>query len=308
MDKDNAVQIFEDKKIRTAWDEEQEEWYFSIVDVVSVLTEQATSRSASTYWAVLKKRLKEEGSELLTNCKQLKMVAADGKRRMTDVANLEQLFRIIQSIPSPKAEPLKMWLAEVGRERVEETIDPELTIERALETYVKKGYTREWINQRLQAIQVRKELTDEWKDRGVQAGIEFAILTDEITRAWSGMTTRQYKKLKGLTKENLRDNMTTTELVLNMLAETSTTDISKVEKPETFADNQKVAKRGGKIAGIARQALEAETGKAVITSKNAAELNSVVVDMIEGAAEVSEQSKQEVEVPDSVETKDNGMD
>lgn len=308
MDKDNAVQIFEDKKIRTAWDEEQEEWYYSIVDVVSVLTEQATPRSASTYWAVLKKRLKEEGSELLTNCKQLKMVAADGKRRMTDVANLEQLFRIIQSIPSPKAEPLKMWLAEVGRERVEETIDPELTIERALETYVKKGYTREWINQRLQAIQVRKELTDEWKDRGVQAGIEFAILTDEITRAWSGMTTRQYKKLKGLTKENLRDNMTTTELVLNMLAETSTTDISKVEKPETFADNQKVAKRGGKIAGIARQALEAETGKAVITSKNAAELNSVVVDMIEGAAEVSEQSKQEVEVPDSVETKDNGMD
>lgn len=305
MDKDNAVQIFEDKKIRTAWDEEQEEWYFSIVDVVSVLTEQATPRSASTYWAVLKKRLKEEGSELLTNCKQLKMIAADGKRRMTDVANLEQLFRIIQSIPSPKAEPLKMWLAEVGRERVEETIDPELTIERALETYVKKGYTREWINQRLQAIQVRKELTDEWKDRGVQAGIEFAILTDEITRAWSGMTTRQYKRLKGLTKENLRDNMTTTELVLNMLAETSTTDISKVEKPETFADNQKVAKRGGKIAGIARQALEAETGKAVITSKNATELNSVVVDMIEGSAEVSEQSKQEVETSDSVDAEEN---
>ena len=304
MDKDNAVQIFEDKKIRTAWDEEQEEWYFSIVDVVSVLTEQATPRSASTYWAVLKKRLKEEGSELLTNCKQLKMVATDGKRRMTDVANLEQLFRIIQSIPSPKAEPLKMWLAEVGRERVEETIDPELTIERALETYAKKGYTREWINQRLQAIQVRKELTDEWKDRGVQAGIEFAILTDEITRAWSGMTTRQYKRLKGLTKENLRDNMTTTELVLNMLAETSTTDISKVEKPETFADNQKVAKRGGKIAGIARQALEAETGKAVITSKNAAELNSIVVDMIEGSAEVSEQSKQEVEAPDSVDVEE----
>lgn len=305
MDKDNAVQIFEDKKIRTAWDEEQEEWYFSIVDVVSVLTEQATPRSASTYWAVLKKRLKEEGSELLTNCKQLKMVATDGKRRMTDVANLEQLFRIIQSIPSPKAEPLKMWLAEVGRERVEETIDPELTIERALETYAKKGYTREWINQRLQAIQVRKELTDEWKDRGVQAGIEFAILTDEITRAWSGMTTRQYKRLKGLTKENLRDNMTTTELVLNMLAETSTTDISKVEKPETFADNQKVAKRGGKIAGIARQALEAETGKAVITSKNAAELNSVVVDMIEGSAEVSEQSQQEVETSASVDVEEN---
>lgn len=304
MDKDNVVQMFENKTIRTAWDEEQEEWYFSIVDVVSVLTE---SKDASAYWRKLKQRLKEEGNETVTNCHGLKMVAADGKRRMTDVANLEQLFRIIQSIPSPKAEPLKMWLAEVGRERVEETIDPELTIERALETYVKKGYTREWINQRLQAIQVRKELTDEWKDRGVQAGIEFAILTDEITRAWSGMTTRQYKKLKGLTKENLRDNMTTTELVLNMLAETSTTDISKVEKPESFEDNQKVAKRGGKIAGIARQALEAETGKAVITSKNAAELNSVVVDMIEGAAEVSEQSKQEVEIPDSAETKDNGM-
>ncbi len=304
MDKDNAVQIFEDKKIRTAWDEEQEEWYFSIVDVVSVLTE---SKDASAYWRKLKQRLKEEGNETVTNCHGLKMVAADGKRRMTDVANLEQLFRIIQSIPSPKAEPLKMWLAEVGRERVEETIDPELTIERALETYVKKGYTREWINQRLQAIQVRKELTDEWKDRGVQAGIEFAILTDEITRAWSGMTTRQYKRLKGLTKENLRDNMTTTELVLNMLAETSTTDISKVEKPETFADNQKVAKRGGKIAGIARQALEAETGKAVITSKNAAELNSVVVDMIEGSAEVSEQSKQEVEAPDSVQVEEKNI-
>lgn len=309
MSQNDKIQLFENKRVRTAWDEEKEEWYFSVVDVIAVLTDQPDARHASTYWAVLKKRLNNEGAgQLLTNCKQLKMVAADGKRRMTDVANLEQLFRIIQSIPSPKAEPLKMWLAEVGRERVEETIDPELTIERALETYVKKGYTREWINQRLQAIQVRKELTDEWKDRGVQAGIEFAILTDEITRAWSGMTTRQYKKLKGLTKENLRDNMTTTELVLNMLAETSTTDISKVEKPETFADNQKVAKRGGKIAGIARQALEAETGKAVITSKNAAELNSVVVDMIEGAAEVSEQSKQEVEVPDSVETKDNGMD
>lgn len=302
MDKDNAVQIFEDKKIRTAWDEEQEEWYFSIVDVVSVLTE---SKDASAYWRKLKQRLKEEGNETVTNCHSLKMVAADGKRRMTDVANLEQLFRIIQSIPSPKAEPLKMWLAEVGRERVEETIDPELTIERALETYAKKGYTREWINQRLQAIQVRKELTDEWKDRGVQAGIEFAILTDEITRAWSGMTTRQYKRLKGLTKENLRDNMTTTELVLNMLAETSTTDISKVEKPETFADNQKVAKRGGKIAGIARQALEAETGKAVITSKNAAELNSVVVDMIEGSAEVPEQSQQEVETSASVDVEEN---
>lgn len=292
MDQNNKIQLFEDKKIRTAWDEQQEEWYFSIVDVVAVLTE---SKDPAAYWRKLKQRLKEEGNETVTNCHGLKMLAADGKMRLTDVANLEQLFRLIQSIPSPKAEPLKMWLAEVGRERVEETIDPELTIERALETYVKKGYTREWINQRLQAIQVRKELTDEWQDRGVKAGIEYAILTDEITRAWSGMTTRQYKRLKGLTKENLRDNMTTTELVLNMLAETSTTDISKAEKPETFTENQEVAHRGGAVAGVARKALEAETGHSVITSKNAAELNAVVVDMIEGAAEAAdrEETKQE---------------
>ena len=204
----NKLQLFENKMIRTAWDEEKEEWYFSIVDVVAVLTEQKTQRGASTYWAVLKKRLKDEGAEqLLTNCKQLKMTAADGKKRLTDVATTEQLLRIIQSIPSPKAEPFKLWLAEVGRERIEETIDPEQAIDRALETYLKKGYTREWINQRLQAIQVRKELTDEWQDRGVKKGIEYAILTDEITRAWSGMTTRQYKKLKGLKKENLRDNI-----------------------------------------------------------------------------------------------------
>ena len=240
---DNAIQMFEEQKIRTIWDEEQEEWYFSVVDVVGVLTE---SRNPSAYWRKLKQRLKEEGNEPVTNCHELKMIAADGKMRLTDVANIEQLFRIIQSIPSPKAEPLKMWLAEVGRERVEETLDPELTIERALETYSKKGYTREWINQRLQAIQVRKELTDEWQDRGVKAGIEYAILTDEITRAWSGMTTRQYKRLKGLTKESLRDNMTTTELILNMLAETSTKDISKAEKPETFIKSQEVAHRGGK--------------------------------------------------------------
>ena len=215
----NKLQLFENKMIRTAWDEEKEEWYFSIVDVVAVLTEQKTQRGASTYWAVLKKRLKDEGAEqLLTNCKQLKMTAADGKKRLTDVATTEQLLRIIQSIPSPKAEPFKLWLAEVGRERIEETIDPEQAIDRALETYLKKGYTREWINQRLQAIQVRKELTDEWQDRGVKKGIEYAILTDEITRAWSGMTTRQYKKLKGLKKENLRDNMSTTEIILNMLA------------------------------------------------------------------------------------------
>lgn len=229
----SQLQLFENKEIRTAWDEEKEEWYFSVVDVVAVLTNQNTQRGASNYWAKLKQRLKTEGADqLLTNCQQLKMTAADGKKRLTDVATTEQLLRIIQSIPSPKAEPFKLWLAEVGRERIEETIDPELTIDRALETYLKKGYSREWINQRLQAIQVRKELTDEWQDRGVQKGVEFAILTDEITRAWSGMTTRQYKKLKGLKKENLRDNMTTTEIVLNMLAETSTTDISKETKPQ----------------------------------------------------------------------------
>lgn len=290
---DNAIQTFEEQKIRTIWDEEQEEWYFSVVDVVGVLTEQTTLRGASTYWAVLKKRLKSEGADqLLTNCKQLKLQSPkDGKRYKTDVANIEQLFRIIQSIPSPKAEPLKMWLAEVGRERVEETLDPELTIERALETYSKKGYTREWINQRLQAIQVRKELTDEWQDRGVKAGIEYAILTDEITRAWSGMTTRQYKRLKGLTKESLRDNMTTTELILNMLAETSTKDISKAEKPETFIQSQEVAHRGGKIAEIARKALESETGHPVITPKNAAELHAVIVNMIEETAKSADKKE-----------------
>ena len=279
----DELQLFEDKKIRTAWDEEKEEWYFSVVDVVAVLTDQNTQRGASNYWAKLKQRLKAEGADqLLTNCQQLKMTAVDGKRRLTDVATTEQLFRIIQSIPSPKAEPFKLWLAEVGRERIEETIDPELTIDRALETYLRKGYSREWINQRLQAIQVRKELTDEWQDRGVQKGVEYAILTDEITRAWSGMTTRQYKKLKGLKKENLRDNMTTTELVLNMLAETSTTDISKETKPETFEENIQAARQGGEVAGIARQALEQRTGKTVITSRNAAQLNTVVTGMIEG--------------------------
>ena len=221
----NQLQLFENKEIRTAWDEEREEWCFSVVDVVAVLT---NSPNPQTYWRVMKKRLKDEGNETVTKCNALKMTAADGKKRLTDVATTEQLLRIIQSIPSPKAEPFKLWLAEVGRERIEETIDPELTIDRALETYLKKGYSREWINQRLQAIQVRKELTDEWQDRGVQKGVEFAILTDEITRAWSGMTTRQYKKLKGLKKENLRDNMTTLEIVLNMLAEATTTELSKV--------------------------------------------------------------------------------
>ena len=285
MPQNDKIQLFEDKRIRTAWDEEKEEWYFSVVDVVAVLTDQPDARHASTYWAVLKKRLNNEGAgQLLTNCKQLKMTASDGRKRLTDVADTEQLLRIIQSIPSPKAEPFKLWLAQVGRERIEETIDPELTIERALETYLKKGYTREWINQRLQAIQVRKELTDEWDARGVQKGVEYAILTDEISRAWSGMSTRQYKNLKGLKKENLRDNMTTLELVLNMLAEATTTEISKQKAPETFSENIDVARAGGKVAGDARKAIESQTGVPVITSKNAVQLNQVVTDLLEGAA------------------------
>lgn len=283
MEPNDKIQLFENQRIRTAWDEENEEWYFSIVDVVAVLTEQPDARHASTYWAVLKKRLNAEGAnELLTNCKQLKMIATDGKRRATDVADTEQLLRIIQSIPSSKAEPFKLWLAQVGRERIEETIDPELTIERALETYLKKGYTREWINQRLQAIQVRKELTDEWDARGVQKGVEYAILTDEISRAWSGMSTRQYKNLKGLKKENLRDNMTTLELVLNMLAEATTTEISKQKAPTTFSENMAIAREGGEVAGIARKAAEERTGVPVITSKNAAQLNQVVTNLLEG--------------------------
>ena len=290
MDNDK-LQLFENKAIRTAWDEEKEEWYFSIVDVVAVLTD---SPNPQTYWRVMKKRLKDEGNETVTNCNALKMTAADGKKRLTDVATTEQLLRIIQSIPSPKAEPFKLWLAEVGRERIEETIDPEQAIDRALETYLKKGYTREWINLRLQAIQVRKELTDEWQDRGVKKGVEYAILTDEITRAWSGMTTRQYKKLKGLKKENLRDNMSTTEIILNMLAETSTKDISQASKPETFEENIEVARRGGNVAGIAKQALEAETGKPVITSQNAAQLNAVVTGMIEGVVD-AEKKKDETD-------------
>jgi len=283
---DNHIQLFEDKRIRMAWDEEKQEWYFSIVDVVGVLTEQPTPRNASTYWAVLKKRLIEEGAnQLLTNCKQLKMKAADGKRYNTDVADTEQLLRIIQSIPSPKAEPLKMWLARVGSERIDETIDPELTIERALETYLKKGYTREWINQRLQAIQVRKELTDEWDNRGVQKGMEYAILTDEISKSWSDMTTRQYKNLKGLKKENLRDNMSTLELVLNMLAEATTTELAKAHDARGLSENRQVAKRGGKVAGDARKTIEADTGKPVITSKNAVDFSKLVSDIIEDPAD-----------------------
>ena len=285
-DPNDKIQLFENQRIRTAWDEEKEEWYFSIVDVVAVLTDQPDQRHAAKYWSVLKTRLKKEGSELTTNCSQLKMRSADGKRYNTDVADTEQLLRIIQSIPSPKAEPFKLWLAQVGRERIEETIDPELTIERALETYLKKGYTREWINQRLQAIQVRKELTDEWDIRGVQKGVEYAILTDEISRAWSGMSTRQYKNLKGLKKENLRDNMTTLELVLNMLAEATTTEISKQKAPATLSENIDVARAGGKVAGDARKAIETQTGVPVITSKNAAQLNEVVTNLLEDTADM----------------------
>ena len=280
------IQLFENQRIRTAWDEEKEEWYFSIVDVVAVLTDQPDQRGASNYWAKLKQRLKEEGADqLLTNCQQLKMKSPkDGKRYNTDVADTEQLLRIVQSIPSPKAEPFRAWLAQVGRERIEETIDPELTIERALETYLKKGYTREWINQRLQAIQVRKELTDEWDARGVQKGVEYAILTDEISRAWSGMSTRQYKNLKGLKKENLRDNMTTLELVLNMLAEATTTQFSKDRKPSTFQENLEVAKAGGQVAGRTRKDIESQSNTPVISPKNAAQLNQIVTDLLEGAA------------------------
>ncbi len=287
-DSNESLQLFEDQAIRTAWDEENEEWYFSIVDVIAILTE---SPNPQTYWRVLKKRLKDEGNETVTNCNGLKLKAADGKRRLTDVANTEQLLRIIQSVPSKKAEPFKMWLAEVGREHIEETLDPELIAERLVATYERKGYTREWINQRLMAISARKELTDEWKDRGIEKGKEYAMLTDEITKAWSGMTTRQYKNLKGLKKESLRDNMSTTELVLNMLAETAAREISENEKPVGFEENKKIAGRGGRIAGNARKALEEETGKSVITDKNAVQLNHVITQMIEASAEASEKEK-----------------
>ena len=273
----DEIKLYENKEIRSVWDEEKEEWYFSVVDVVAVLTE---SKDPQVYWRVLKKRLKDEGNESVTNCNALKMKAADGKMRLTDVADMQGIFRIIQSIPSPKAEPFKLWLAEVGKERIDEIIDPELTIDRALETYLKKGYSREWINQRLQAIQVRKELTDAWEDHGIEKGIEYAILTDEITKAWSGMTTRGYKNLKGLKKENLRDNMTTLEVVLNMLAEATTTELTKTTNPKGLEENRKVAKRGGSIAGNARKEIEKEIGKPVITSKNAVDMSKLIEDVV----------------------------
>lgn len=272
------VKMFEGSQIRSVWDNEREEWYFSIVDVIASLTESSNPRD---YWYRVKKRMSdEERSELSTICRQLKLKAPDEKMRLTDVADMQGIFRIIQSVPSPKAEPFKMWLAEVGKERIDEIIDPELTIDRALEGYARKGYSREWINQRLQAIQVRKELTDTWQDHGVKAGNEYAILTNEISKAWSGMTTREYKDFKGLKKENLRDNMSTTELILNMLAETATKDIAEATNPQGLDENKQVAQDGGSIAGDARKSIEARTGKPVITSKNAIDLGRLISDVV----------------------------
>jgi len=270
MTKDTAIKLFNDKQIRTHWDNEQEKWFFSIVDVVGVLSESVNPQS---YWRKLKQRLKMEGNETVTNCHGLKMMAADGKMRLTDIADTEQLFRLIQSVPSPKAEPFKIWLARVGSERIDEIEDPEIGIDRLMETYLRKGYSKEWINQRLKSIEVRKDLTDEWENRGVQKGQEYAILTDEITKAWSGYSTKHYKNLKELKKENLRDHMTNLELVLNMLAEATTTEISKEKHPKSFAANKRIAKQGGTIAGNTRREIEEKTGKKVVTSKNAKQLD-----------------------------------
>ena len=275
----NEIKIFEGNQIRSVWDNDKEEWYFSVVDVVGTLTD---SKDPGAYWRKLKQRLKEEGSEVVTFCHGLKLKAADGKMRESDVADMQGIFRIIQSVPSPKAEPFKMWMAEVGKERLDEIVDPELTIERALETYLRKGYSREWINQRLQAIQVRKELTDSWQEHGVKEGLEYAILTNEISKAWSGMTTREYKDFKGLKKQNLRDNMSTTELILNMLAETATKDIANASNPQGLEENKKVAKRGGNVAKVAKETLEQETGKPVITTKNAIDFERLINDVAEG--------------------------
>lgn len=279
---ENNIQLFENRKIRTAWDNENEEWYFSVSDVVEILTD---SKDVKQYIKKMRSRDPKLNLKWGTICTPVEMIANDGKKRKIQAADTKGILRIIQSIPSPKAEPFKQWLAQVGAERIEETIDPELTIDRALETYLKKGYTKEWINQRLQAIQVRKELTDEWDNRGVKKGVEYAILTDEITKAWFGMTTQKYKNLKGLTKENLRDNMSTLELVLNMLAEATTTEFSKELKPATFDESREIARRGGKVAGDARKNIEATTNKSVTTSKNAAELNKIVTGLISDIAD-----------------------
>lgn len=282
MDENNSIQLFEDRKIRTAWDEEKEEWYFSVQDVVAVLSE---STDPKQYIKKMRARDPQLSANWGTICTPVQMLAADGKQRKVQAANTEGILRIIQSIPSPKAEPFKRWLAQVGRERIEETIDPEQAIDRALETYLKKGYSEDWIHQRILSIRVRNELTAEWQARGVEKGREYAILTDEITKAWSGMTTRQYKNLKGLKKENLRDNMSTLEIVLNMLAETTTTELSKAHRPDGFEESRIVARRGGKVAGDARRAIEADTGRPAVTAQNAAQLNAVVTDVIEGVAE-----------------------
>lgn len=287
---DNEIKLFEGKQIRSAWDNEKEEWCFSIIDIVGVLTD---SKDPGAYWRKLKQRLNEEGNEVVTICHTLKMQAADGKMRETDVADMQGIFRIIQSVPSPKAEPFKMWLAEIGKERIDEIIDPELTIDRALNTYLKKGYSREWINQRLQAIQVRKELTDTWQDHGVKAGKEYAILTNEISKAWSGMTTREYKNLKGLKKENLRDNMSTLEIVLNMLAEATTTELTKTKNPQGLDENKKVAKDGGSIAGNARKEIEKETGQPVITSKNAIDFAKLIDDVSNDISNIEDSENRE---------------
>lgn len=290
MDENNSIQLFEDRKIRTVWDEEKEEWYFSVVDVVAVLSE---STDPKQYIKKMRARDPQLSANWGTICTPVQMLAADGKQRKVQAANTEGILRIIQSIPSPKAEPFKRWLAQVGRERIEETIDPEQAIDRALETYQKKGYDADWIHQRILSIRVRNELTAEWQARGVEQGREYAILTDEITKAWSGMTTRQYKNLKGLKKENLRDNMSTLEIVLNMLAETTTTELSKAHRPEGFEESRIVARRGGKVAGDARRAIEADTGRPAVTAQNAAQLNAVVTDVIEGVAEADKPNEDE---------------
>lgn len=290
MDENNSIQLFEDRKIRTAWDEEKEEWYFSVQDVVAVLSE---STDPKQYIKKMRARDPQLSANWGTICTPVQMLAADGKQRKVQAANTEGILRIIQSIPSPKAEPFRLWLAAVGRERIEETIDPEQAIDRALETYLKKGYSEDWIHQRILSIRVRNELTAEWQARGVEKGREYAILTDEITKAWSGMTTRQYKNLKGLKKENLRDNMSTLEIVLNMLAETTTTELSKAHQPEGFEESRIVARRGGKVAGDARRAIEADTGRPAVTAENAAQLNAVVTDMIEGVAEADKPNEDE---------------
>ena len=290
MDENNSIQLFEDRKIRTVWDEEREEWYFSVQDVVAVLSESADPKQ---YIKKMRARDPQLSANWGTICTPIQMIAADGKQRKVQAANTEGILRIIQAIPSPKAEPFRQWLAQVGRERIEETIDPEQAIDRALETYQKKGYDADWIHQRILSIRVRNELTAKWQARGVEQGREYAILTDEITKAWSGMTTRQYKNLKGIKTENLRDNMSTLEIVLNMLAETTTTELSKAHQPEGFEESRSIARRGGKVAGDARRAIEADTGRPAVTSQNAAHLNAVVTEMIEGVVDADKPKEDE---------------